>query len=334
MYLAKLLDGCKKIYQIRQSYQTAENSFTYRVVFTLGSNPGRFIEPFADDIVLFHSDLVAAVAAHSKDDAESVLERLLWDFLPQATQQRLALFHDRGGYRGGRFTVEDRQKIDQQIHLFDRRRLYYLRYGAVDQSRLSRLHEACCRPLLGQSRDEREYWFTAEESALKPGHYLQYVYAIFNLQQYFHQSFAPWLPESLAIDEMGEHFEKALCRLNSDCRFWQEKKTTDSLHHHLIRYLLMFFDYTPARRSFLEDFARTFMAGHRTFRWPEKKSARSAVRISEIFATSSDELKKMSRQELSRLYRQKAMQLHPDRGGDHELFIELTEIYNDLLRTK
>jgi hypothetical protein len=334
MYLAKLLDGCETIYQIRQSYQTAASTFTYRIVFTLGSNPGRFIEPFADDIVLFHNDLVVSVAALTKDDAESVLERLLWDFLPQATQQKLALFRGRGDHRGGRLTSEDRQKIDHQIHLFDRRRLYYLRYGAVDQSRLSRLHETCCRPLLGQSRDEREYWFTAEESALAPGHYLQYVYAIFNLQQYFHQSFAPWLPESLALDEMGEHFEKELCRLNRDCRFWQKENITDSLHHHLIRYLLMFFDYTPTRRSFLDDFARTFMAGHRTFRWPEKKSARSAAKISEVFATSNEELKKMSRQQLSRLYRQKAMQLHPDRGGDHELFIELTEIYNDLLRTK
>jgi hypothetical protein len=334
MYLAKLLDGCETIYQIRQSYQTAASSFSYRTVFTLGSDPGGFIEPFADDIVLFHSDLVAAVAAQTKDDAESVLERLLWDFLPQATQQKLALFHGRGDYRRGRLTAEDRQEIDQQIHLFDRRRLYYLRYGAVDQSRLSRLHEMCCRPLLGQSRDEREYWFTAEESTLEPGHYLQYVYAIFNLQQYFHQSFAPWLPESLALDEMGEHFEKELCRLNRDCRFWQEKKTTASLHRHLTRYLLMFFDYIPAPRSFLEDFARTFMAGHRTFRWPEKKSARSAAKISEIFDTSTEELNKMSRQQLSRLYRQKAMQLHPDRGGDHDLFIELTEIYNNLLRTK
>ncbi len=334
MYLAKLLDGCNTLYQIRQSYQTAENSFAYRLVYTLGSNPGRFIEPFGDDIVLFHSDLVAAVAAHTRDDAELVLERLLWDFLPRPTQQRLTLFQGRSGYPGGRLTAEDRQKIDHQIHLFDRRRLYYLRYGAVDQSRLSRLHETCCRPLLGQSRDEREYWFTAEESALEPGHYLQYVYAIFNLQRYFHQSFAPWLPESLALDEMGEHLEQELCRLNRDCIFWQEKKPTDSLHRHLIRYLLMFFDYTPARRSFLEDFARTFMAGHRTFRWPEKKSARSAAKISKIFATSSEELKKMSRQQLNRLYRQKAMQLHPDRGGDHELFIELTEIYNDLLRTK
>lgn len=334
MYLAKLQDGLKTSFQIRQSYQTEENSFTYRIVYKLGNDPRRFIENFEDHVVLFNSDLVEAISARTSDDEESVLERLLWDFLPQETRRRLAMFQARNRYRTGPPTDVDREEITRQIHLFDRRRLYYLRYGAVDQSRLSRLHEKCCRPLLGQSRDEREYYFAAEERALQPGNYLQYVYAIFNLQQYFSQSFAPWLPESLALDEMADHFEKELCRLNRDRRFWQKEKTIDSLHHHLVRYLIMFFDYTPARRSFFEDFAKSFMAGHRTFRWPERKQSRPPEKVSEIFATPYEELKKMPREQLNRLYRKKAMQLHPDAGGDHDLFIELTEIYNELLRNK
>jgi hypothetical protein len=334
MYLAKLQDGFGTSYQIRESYQTEEHSFNYRKVYELGCNPRQFIEVLENHIVLFDYDLVEAVSTHTKDDGESVLEQLLWDFLPKETRRRLAMFQAHGKYRPGPLTAGDREAIVRQVHLFDRRRLYYLRYGAVDQSRLSRLHEKCCRPLLGQSRDEREYYFVAEEKALEPGNYLQYVYAIFNLQKYFYQSFAPWLPESLAWDEMAEHFENELCRLNRDRRFWQEEKPTDSLHHHLTRYLIMFYDYAPAHRSFFEDFLRTFMAGHRTFRRPENKSSRSPEKIREVFATSYEELKKMSRQQLNRLYRQKAMQLHPDLGGDHDLFIELTEIYNELLRTK
>jgi hypothetical protein len=334
MYLAKLQDGSGTSYQIRESYQTEENSFNYRVIYKLGNNPRRFIDHFEDHVVLFNNDLVEAVSVHTEGDGDAVLEYLLRDFLPTEIKRRLAMFQTRGGYRASPLANREREEIARQIHLFDRRRLYYLRYGAVDQSRLSRLHEKCCRPLLGQSRDEREYYFSAEETALEPGSYLQYVYAIFNLQKYFNQSFAPWLPESLARDEMAEHFEKEICRLNQDRRFWQAEETTDSLHHHLTRYLIMFFDYTPASRSFFADFAKTFMAGHRTFRWPEKKSSRSPEKVSEIFATSNEELKKMTREQLNRLYRQKAMQLHPDLGGDHDLFIELTEIYNELLRTK
>ena len=333
MYLAKIIEGCQTSYQIRQSYQTEEHCFNYRIIYDLGNNPHQFIDHFADHVVLFNQDLVEAVSANTKGDGDSILERLLYDFLPREIQQQFSIFQARAGYSTP-FSKSDRQEIARQIHLFDRRRLYYLRYGAVDQSRLSRLHEKCCRPLLGQSRDEREYYFTAEEKALEPGNYLQYVYAIFNLQKYFHQSFAPWLPESLAFDEMAEHFEKELCHLNQDRRFWQKEATTDWLHHHLARYLIMFFDYTPTRRSFPADFARKFMADHRTFRWPERTLARSPEKISEIFATPYDQLKKMTREQLNRLYRQKAMQLHPDRGGDHDLFIELTEIYNGLLRTK
>lgn len=334
MYLAKLRSGTTITYQIRQSYQQAEHSFSFRTVYDLSHDPRRFIKDFADHVVLFDAHLVQAVANHTEQDSEALLEELLVDFLPAELRRRRTIFQSRSTYRPQPLTDADRQSIAHQVHLFDRRRLYYLRYGAVDQSRLARLHEKTCRPLLGQSRDEREFYFIAEETALTPGHYLQYVYAIFNLQQYFHQSFAPWLPESLAFDEIAEHFEQELCRLHRDCRFWQSETPGLFLHPHLTRYLFMFFDYTPHQRSFMADFAKSFMGDHRTFHWPERQTARSAEKISELFTTSYEQLKKMTRTELSRLYRKKAMQLHPDQGGDHELFIELTAVYHELLQTK
>jgi len=334
MYLAKLQKGRKISFQLRESYQTEDHSFHHRIVYDLGHDPRRFIDQLEEHVALFDSDLVAAVTAHLERDGETMLEQLLWDFLPREVQRRLAMVPPRRIYRPGPLTDAEREAIARQIHLFDRRRLYYLRYGAVDQSRLARLREKYCRSLLGQSRDEREYYFAAEEAVLDPGHYLQYVYAIFNLQRYFYQSFAPWLPEALARDEMAEHFVRELCRLNRDQRFWQNEAIASSLHQHLRRYLIMFFDYAPARRSFLEDFAKSFMAGHRTFRWPDRKPTSSPERIRELFATSPEELKKMPREQLNRLYRKMAMRLHPDRGGDHDLFIELTEVYQDLLKRK
>ncbi|MGB3209802.1 MAG: hypothetical protein WBB19_03765 [Desulforhopalus sp.] len=333
MYLAQLPEKSGISYQIRQSYQTDEGSFAYRIVYKLGNNPTKFIEPFADHVVLFDDDLTEAVSAHTAGNSDLILEELLWDFLPTEVQRRHAMFQGRSGYRPGPLTTIERKEIARQIHIIDRRRLYYLRYGAVDQSRLSRLHEKCCRPLLNQSRDEREYYFAAEEKVLQPGSYFQYVYAIFNLQKFFSQSFAPWLPESLAHEEVADHFVEELCRLNRDRRF-QLEEAGDSLHYHLMRYLIMFFDHTPAHRSFFDDFIKKFRADHRTFRWPERKSSSSPEKITEIFATSHEELQKMNRDQLSRLYRKKAMHLHPDRGGDHDLFIELTEIYNELLQTK
>lgn len=331
MYLALLNDSRGVRYQLRRSYRVDATSFDYRIVYDLGDNPGRFIEPFGEGCVLFDSGLLTAVAAETDDDGDLVLERLLFDFLPPATKRRQKLFPPRtAAHRPTPISTEEQEEIARQIHLFDRRRLYYLRYGAVDQSRLFRLHEKCCRPLLGQCRDEREYAFTAEEAALEPGLYRQYVYAIFGVQKHFHQSFAPWFPEALAQDEVADRFLEELCRLNGDTSFRQKERAGASLDHHLRRYLIMFFDYRPASRSFLDDFSEAFLAGHRRFRWPEKNPGRSPEKVSEIFATPYAELRRMSGEQLNRLYRKKAMRLHPDLGGDHDLFIELTEAYNDL----
>lgn len=334
MYLAKLQHGQQTTYQIRQSFATRKNRFQFRVLYDLGEQPDQFIDLFDDHIVLFDSRLLAAVSPYIEGDSDLELTRLLHNFLPPEVKRRQQLFPRRTKFPAGPLTGDDRSAIASQVHLFDRRRLYYLRYGAVDQSRLSRLHEKCCRPLLGQSRDEREYYFLAEEMALKPGNYLQYIHAIFNIQQYFHQSFAAWLPEALARDEMEDYFLKELCRLHNDPTFWQSSPPGYPLHHHLTRYLIMFFDFNPANRSFGRDFVRSFMSGRRSFRWPEKGRKRGPEQVSRIFATPYDILKKMSRQDLNRLYRKKAMELHPDKGGDHDHFIELTETYKQLLKTR
>jgi len=53
-----------------------------------------------------------------------------------------------------------------------------------------------------------------------------------------------------------------------------------------------------------------------------------------VFEKSREALKKMNRRDLGRLYRRKAQQLHPDKGGDHERFVKLNEAYHRLLRTK
>lgn len=336
MYLARLNNGRITSYQIRQSYRKTgqDSSFGFRVVYDLGPDPGRYFELYNDYIVLFDDALLAAVSAACENGGEHQLELLLRPFLPEEARRRLALFDGRASMRPGPLTDEERSEIARQVHIFDRRRLYYLRYGAVDQSRLTRLHEKCCRPLLNQSRDEREYWFAAEETALSPGMYLQYVYAIFNVQKHFRESFAPWFPEALARDEVADRFLIELCGLNDDPRFWQDNPPGPSLHPHLRRYLIMFFDYQPAGRSSREDFVKAFMAGHRRVHWPEREPGRSPEKISEIFATPYEELKKMTGAQLNRLYRKKAMQLHPDRGGDHDLFIELTAVYESLRQMK
>ncbi len=332
MYLATITDGGACRYELRQSYGRGDGRFAHRTVFALGPSPGRFIEPFDDNSVLFDEDLLAAVTESCGGSGELLLEQLLWPFLPDEVRRRLALFppRSRGGH--GPLSAAEQEAIHHQVHLFDRRRLYYLRYGAVDQSRLSRLHEKCCRPLLGQSRDEREYYFAVEERALQPGMYFQYIYAIFSVAKHFHQGFAPWFPEALARDQVDDHFLSELCRLNRDPSFFPDNHG-GALHPHLRRYAVMYFDYIPAPRSFHRHFAEAFMADRRRFRWPEREKI-SPQQVSAIFAMPLAQLERMSLPQLGRLYRQLAMRLHPDQGGDHDTFIALTEAYKQLRRAR
>ena len=335
MYLATLQYGEKIIFEIRQSYLADRcHTYKYRTVFNLGETPGDYIEQFDSHIVIFHNDLLAAISCHTDEDGDYLLEQLLFAFLPREVQEKIDLYQRAPPIQSRPLTSREKDDIRDQVHIFDRKRLYYLRYGAVDQSRLTNLHEKCCKVLLGQSRDEREYYFEKEEKILNPGEYLQYIYAIFNLQVHFSQSFAPFYPEALAVEEVADHFITEICRLNSDIRFWRGERPGDNLHSHLQRYLIMFFDFAPTSRSFLHDFAKQFKDSHRSFRWPEKRSTIKKERVSEIFETPYEKLRSMSQEQLNRLYRKKAMQLHPDKGGDHHHFVELTEVYNDLLRYK
>jgi len=334
MYLAKIVKPSGLHYEIRNSLKRNNGTFGYQTVFDLGKIPENYFEVYEDYIILFSSTLLAAVEAVAGPTAEYALEQLFHDFFPLYAQRKLGDFRRHNTTKIGPLLSEEKQAIAREVHLFDRRRLYYLRYGGVDQSRLSRLHEKSCRPLLGQSRDEREYYFMEGEKALEPGMYLQYVFAIFNLQKHFNQSFATWLPEALALDEMGEYLEKDICSLQADSSFWQGESGGGFLHHHLARYLVMFFDFRAVPRSFFDDFARSFMADHRSFTWPEKKVKATPEKLSAIFSISYESLKAMNRSELNKLYRQRAMELHPDKGGDHEKFITLTDLYNNLLQTK
>jgi hypothetical protein len=142
------------------------------------------------------------------------------------------------------------------------------------------------------------------------------------------------MPEALNQLDITDHFTRDICTLNQDDAFWSGGEMSDSLHDHLVRYIIMFFDHDYGRRSLLDDFVREFMGRHRTFRWPEKKPSVSIDDAAGIFETSRQTLQKMNKKELTRLFRQRAKELHPDRGGSHERFVELSGAYASLLARK
>ena len=335
MYLATLTRGQKKHYEIRRSIPGADHRYRdFKVVFDLGDDPGRYIENLTDDICYFSEELAEGLQRETSEDASLILEELLWDFLPAEERIRLEIFRHRGKARVSPLSAEERTAIDRDIHLFDRRRLYYLRYGAVEQSRIFRLNPKLYRPLLNKCRDEREFYLRDLEKVLQHNELKTYVFAIFDLQRHFTESFSATMPEALDQVDIADFFIEEICSLNSDRNFWRTGDGGTNLHDHLIRYLIMFFDHGYGRRSLFDDFVREFMGRRRAFSWPDKKPAVSTGQAEKIFQMKWQKLQKMSRRELIRLYRQRAKELHPDSGGNHEEFIQLNGAYASLLARK
>ena len=335
MYLAPISRFGKTRYEIRQSYLDERTmNYHHRTVFDLGRDPRRYLEVLSDEICYFSSELEDRVAEMTEEDPTSILEELLWDFLPQGEQHRLSIFRNRKAVKLTPLSPEDKEAIEKEVHLFDRRRLYYLRYGAVDQSRIFRLNPKLYRPLLGQSRDEREYYFSDLENVLQPNEMKTYVFAIFDLQRHFTESISATMPEALNQTDIADHFIDEICALNRDPLFCSANTTVSSLVPHLTRYVVMFFDYGYGRRSLFDDFLREFMGRHRAFKWPDKKPTISTDRAAKIFELSWNDLQKMDRKELTRRFRKRAKELHPDSGGDHDQFIELSAAYASLLARK
>lgn len=335
MYLATLTKNGKKYYEIRQSFMhEKKKELCFRVIFNLGNNPARYLEQLSDDICYFSPELEESISRRTDQDPTFLLENLLWDFLPAEEQHRLSFFRHRGKGTIHRLTEEDRIAIEREVHLFDRRRLYYLKYCAVDQSRLFRLNPKLYRPLLNKSRDEREYYYIGLEKDLRPNEMKTYVFTIFDLQRYFDQSFSATRPEALNQHDIADHFIEELCNLNSDHRFWYGGGIADSLHDHLVRYLIMFFDHNYGRGSLFDDFLREFMGRHRAFSWPDKKPAISTDEITAIFDTDWKALRTMTKKELTRLYRKRAKELHPDKGGNNDCFVQLNSAYAALMLKK
>ena len=335
MYLATLTRGQTKHYEIRRSVAGKDHRYLdYKVVFNLGHDPCHFIEHLTDDICYFSEELVDILQQETSEDVSLILEDLLWDFLPAEERARLEIFRHRGKVRVSPLSEKERQTIERDIHLFDRRRLYYLRYGAVDQSRIFRLNPKLYRPLLNKCRDEREFYLNDLEKALQHNELKTYVFAIFDLQRHFTEGFSATMPEALDQIDIADYFIQEICTLNDDKSFWRKGDGGDSLHDHLIRYMIMFFDHGYGRRSLFDDFVREFMGRHRAFSWPDKKPEVSTDQAEKIFQMKWQKLQTMNRRELTRLYRERAKDLHPDSGGNHEEFVELNGAYAALLARK
>ncbi len=334
MYLAvKHING-KAHYFIRQSYQQGEYLLS-RDLMSLGTDPGQYIVYPGGNSFYIDPSIEDQLADLGTETDQQELEDIFWRFVDPEIRSALDYFRGRQPPRATvRRPKAEAEKFAAGVHIFDKRRIHFLKFGQVDQGKVGNLPASVLRILDGKSRDEIEQKFMEMEAALPPREYKTYVYVIFNLQNFFYESYAAGAPQMLEQDRLDSHFIEQVCLLNDDRRFWAGMQAQTRLNDYLVRYVQMYFDYEFAAASWMEDYLRQFINSRRDYRPPFKTGAALFKEASSVFGETQEILKAMDRRQLIRLYRRKAQQLHPDKGGRQDQFVKLTQAYREMLKTK
>ena len=334
MYLAQTNINGKIHYSIRESYREGDQ-FLSRDLIELGTDPAEYIKYPGGNAFYIDPAIEDRLDVLNVTRQDTNLEDIFWRFLDPEIQRALEHFRHRETLlRKSRKSREKATKAESPVHIFDKRRLHYLKFGRMEQGYLWLVPQKLFKVLRNKSRDEIEQLFLDMESQLNPRELKAYTYVIFDINRFFNQSFAKKRPQYLEQSDIDDHFIEEICSLNRDLTFWAGMQTASRLHEYLVRYVLMYFDYDFATRSWVEDYIRNFINSRRDYQSPFEADSVTLEEAGAIFGETKDALKTMSRQNLIRIFRRRAQELHPDKGGDSEKFVELTKAYDMLLRTK
>jgi len=327
VYLARHHVLGKTLYAIRESYP-AGNAFRSRHLIDLGTDPADYVQYPGGNAFYIHESIADQLRALNVVYEMDELDEIFWPFVRPDIQRAQAYFRRRG--HAARTTLVDGAPTGENFHLFDRRRVHYLRFGQMDQGRIGRVSPRLFKVLVGKSRDEIEQYFIQAEQLLKPHELKSYIFVIFDLQRHFSEHFAKTMPQGLDQGIVDTLFLRDVCRLNHDEGFWSDIVLKNRLHPYLVRYLIMFFDNDYGRSGYLDDILQAWVNSRRDFHFSARRVRVSVQEASTVFGISEATLRRLSKKELSRLFRQKAQEMHPDKGGDHDAFIRLATAYQDI----
>lgn len=332
MYLARKRVNHKICYVLRESVADGE-ILKSRDLVDLGEDPGVHII-YPDDGPSFYFDdrLWEALKARGAQPDNETLEKVFWPFLDPETRRTLERFTRPAPGRRERLQEQKKRCEVVSFHPFDMRRMHYLRFGQMDQSRLHRAPRKIYRKLLDKSRDEIEQQFQQMETVLQAHEKKTYTYVIFHVAGRFSSPIARRFPQALPQEKVDACFLEAVCRLNADKCFWADLPREDTLHEYLIRYVCWFFDSTFDGAAYLEDLFWQFKRRHHGYQPPPPRETLPTEEALKIMGIEKKELASLTIKTLTRRYRRMAKQHHPDRGGQHETFIRLNRAFEELLR--
>lgn len=324
MYMARIRQKTHIRYILRESL-SIDGVPTFRDLFDLGSDPGSYIHYAGKNAYFFDEDMEDALSDSGAEFDFDTLEDLFWPWIRPDVKDAVDAFRHRSEKRRvNKLTDAEKERINRQVHNFDKRRAHFLKFGNMDQGPVENMPGQLFKHLADRSRDEIEQTFIGQELSMNVRELKSYVYTVFDLQQFFSGFLAKKMPHALDQEKVDRCFIEELCRINA--RLFH---LSDSLHPYMIRYVVMFFDYPYENTRLLDEFAKDFMYRRRSH--GPKPQGPTTGRSLKIFGISEQQIKTMTRRELTRQYRKLARQRHPDTGGSHESFVDLNNAYKRLL---
>lgn len=334
MYLACRTINGKPRYFIAQSYSKGKQ-LASRDLVDLGANPEVFIVYPGGNAYYIDEVISEKLADRGVDPDLDKLDDLFMPFVRPEIRRIIDPLRERSNAMkpAHRLTPDQVAELESQLHVFDKRRVHFLRFGQMEQGNIGRLPTSLLKRFYMKSRDEIEQDFLGMERSLKERELKAYVYVIFDLQRFFDRQYARTAPQLLDQEKVDGYLIQEICRLNLVLHP-QQKRFGSVLHAYLHRYLFMFFDHDYAGFSLMEDYLRDFMNRHRAHFQPAAGRSVSDEQAQSVFGVNKKELQSMGRRELIQRYRRLARQHHPDHGGSHEKFVELNEVFQSLIKRK
>lgn len=333
MYLATKRINGRNRFILRESYPDGGRVLS-RDLFDLGGDPTDFIVYPGGNSFYFQDKLVENLTGQGVENIDQGLEKALLPFLEPNIQRIILQMTRLSRKRRVSLSREAMARVQARLHIFDRRRFFYLRFGRIDSPATIRRPHRFLNVLVDKSRDETEFFFQKLEASLRIREKKQYVFQTLDLARCFPNETARLFPLGLDQDRLDETCINELCRLNQDKNFMDKPGDPAALSEYLVRYAVMWFDYEfgqrPPRTQIFEEYIR----GRRAYRPPPPANTLDMVHALKVFELTEEEWRRMSRDGLGRVYRRLALIHHPDQGGDPDKFIELNLAYQRLVQGK
>ena len=327
MYLARTNIGNQTHYSIRESFLDGD-CLKSRVLFHLGTDPSRYIIYPGGKGYYFNEVVEETLQEYGVNPTQAELDQIFWDFLDPEIQRVIQGFEKKT-----KTTLSGSDTAVQDFHLFDKRRVHFLRFGSMDQQQIHQIPDKFFRALRAKSRDEIEQYFIREERIIRPRELIRYLSVIFGLQQRLLYVPPDQTGSGIQQQKVDTLFIESVCALNKDDTFWAGMPRTGKLQGYLRRYVIFYFDHAVQQAAPIPRYLHELMNRHRSHR-PPKKVRLNMAEASRLYGTTWENLRQMDSDTFTRLYRKQALKFHPDQGGSQKTFIKLTKLYENLMKKK